>query len=158
MTKNTSHFSEKAVSAHVTRRELALHCRRRTRVVEETTRLIGSLIDLFDSAEGKDALGVPLLDHKRIQQIWKEQRKHVQCIQDPENFPLYMKTGTLKKGGVELCCYRCAHGSTTLELFHLHLNRFIPGTSASDAHFQAYLLEGLMCWNDDRMEDSKKVP
>lgn len=69
MTKNTSHFSEKAVSAHVTQRELALHCRRRTRVVEETTRLIGSLIDLFDSADGKDALGVPLLDHKRIQQL-----------------------------------------------------------------------------------------
>lgn len=95
--------------------------------MEETTRLIGSLIDQFDSADGKDTLGVPLLDHERIQQIWKEQRKHIQCIQDPENFPLYMKTGTLKKGGVELCCYRCARGSTSLESFHLHLNRFIPG-------------------------------
>ncbi|XP_042627584.1 uncharacterized protein LOC109091091 [Cyprinus carpio] len=151
--KNTGHISGKAVSARITRRELALHCRRRTRGVEETTRLIGSLIDQFDSADGKDTLGVPLLDHERIQQIWKEQRKHIQCIQDPENFPLYMKTGTLKKGGVELCCYRCARGSTSLESFHLHLNRFIPGTSASDAHFQAYLLEGLMRWNDDRMED-----
>lgn len=30
------------------------------------------------------------------------------------------------------------------------------GTSASDAHFQAYLLEGLMRWNDDRMEDAVK--
>ncbi|XP_052445112.1 uncharacterized protein LOC127986896 [Carassius gibelio] len=154
--KKTGHISEKAVSARITRRELALHCRRRTRGVEETTRLIGSLIDQFDSADGKDTLGVPLLDHERIQQIWKEQRKHVQCIQDPEDFPLYMKTGTLKKGGVELCCYRCARGSTSLESFHLHLNRFIPGTSASDAHFQAYLLEGLMRWNDDRMEDAIK--
>lgn len=125
--KNTGHISGKAVSARITRRELALHCRRRTRGVEETTRLIGSLIDQFDSADGKDTLGVPLLDHERIQQIWKEQRKHIQCIQDPENFPLYMKTGTLKKGGVELCCYRCARGSTSLESFHLHLNRFIPG-------------------------------
>lgn len=125
--KKTGHISEKAVSARITRRELALHCRRRTRGVEETTRLIGSLIDQFDSADGKDTLGVPLLDHERIQQIWKEQRKHVQCIQDPEDFPLYMKTGTLKKGGVELCCYRCARGSTSLESFHLHLNRFIPG-------------------------------
>ncbi|RXN21173.1 Epithelial-stromal interaction 1 [Labeo rohita] len=125
--KKTGHVSESAVSARISRRELALHCRRRTRGVEETTRLIGSLIDLFDSADGKDTLGVPLLDHERIQQIWKEQRKHVQCIQDPENFPLYIKTGTLKKGGVELCCYRCARGSTSLESFHLHLNRFIPG-------------------------------
>nr|XP_055076380.1 uncharacterized protein LOC129455637 [Misgurnus anguillicaudatus] len=154
--KKAGHISGKALSSRITRRELALHCRRRTRGVEETTRLIGSLVDLFDSASGKDTLGVPLLDHERIQQIWKEQRKHVQCIQDPENFPLFMKTGTLKKGSVELCCYRCARCSTSLESFHLHLNRFIPGTSASDAHFQAYLLEGLMRWNDDRMEDAIK--
>nr|XP_055075103.1 uncharacterized protein LOC129454565 [Misgurnus anguillicaudatus] len=154
--KKAGHISGKALSSRITRRELALHCRRRTRGVEETTRLIGSLVDLFDSASGKDTLGVPLLDHERIQQIWKEQRKHVQCIQDPENFPLYMKTGTLKKGSVELCCYRCARGSTSLESFHLHLNHFIPGTSASDSHFQAYLLEGLMRWNDDRMEDAIK--
>ncbi len=91
--KKTGHISERAVSARITRRELALHCRRRTRGLDETTRSIGSLINLFDSTDGKDTLGVPLLDHERIQQIWKEQRKHVQCIQDPENFPLYMKTG-----------------------------------------------------------------
>ncbi len=68
--KKTGHTSERAIGARIARRELALHCRRRTR---------------------------------------------------------YMKTGTLKKGGVELCCYRCARGSTSLESFHLHLNRFIPG-------------------------------
>ncbi|CAM4568842.1 unnamed protein product [Leuciscus chuanchicus] len=125
--KKTGYISEKAVRARINRRELALHCRRRTRGEEETTILIGKLIDQFDSADGKDTLGVPLLNHERIQQIWKEQRKHVQCIQDPEHFPLYIKKGTLKKGGVELCCYRCARGSTSLESFHLHLNRFIPG-------------------------------
>ncbi|XP_030202020.1 uncharacterized protein LOC115534878 [Gadus morhua] len=150
------HISEEAVTTCIRRRELARHCRRRTRGVEETTRLIGSLISLFDSDSGKDTLGVPLLDHQRIQQIWQEQEKHVACIQDPEDFQLYTKTGTLNKGGVELCCYRCARGSTSLESFHLHLNRFIPGTSASDAHFQAYLLEGLMRWNDDRLEDAVK--
>ncbi|KAL2094650.1 hypothetical protein ACEWY4_009369 [Coilia grayii] len=154
--KRIGHISEEVVKTRITRRELALHCRRRTRGVAETTRLIAALIRLFDSAGGKDPLGVPLLDHERIQQVWKEQEKHISCIQDPEDFPLYIKTGTLKKGGVELCCYRCARGSTSLESFHLHLNRFIPGTSASDAHFQAYLLEGLMRWNDDRMEDAVK--
>ncbi|KAK0141506.1 hypothetical protein N1851_021392 [Merluccius polli] len=121
------HISEEAVTTRINRRELARHCRRRTRGVEETTRLIGSLISLFDSASGKDTLGVPLLDHQRIQHIWQEQEKHVACIQDPEDFQLYTKTGTLNKGGVELCCYRCARGSTSLESFHLHLNRFIPG-------------------------------
>ncbi|KAE8277250.1 hypothetical protein D5F01_LYC24890 [Larimichthys crocea] len=74
--RSVGHILEEAVSAHITRRELVLHCRRRTRGVEETNRLIGSLI--------------------------------------------------------------------------------IMRTSASDAHFQAYLLEGLMRWNDDRMEDAVK--
>ena len=125
--RSVGNISEEAVTTRITRRELALHCRRRTRGVEETNRLIGSLISLFDSASGKDTLGVPLLDHERIQQIWMEQQKHLGCIQDPEDFQLYIKTGTLKKGNVELCCYRCARGSTSLESFHLHLNRFIPG-------------------------------
>ncbi|XP_051792905.1 uncharacterized protein LOC127531972 isoform X3 [Acanthochromis polyacanthus] len=146
--------SEKALDKLISRKELALHCRKRTRGVEETTRRIKALIDEMDSEKGRDTLGVPLLDHERIQQVWIDQQRHITCIQDPERFPLYMKTGTLKKGGVELCCYRCARGSTSLESFHLHLNRFIPGTSASDSHFQAYLLEGLMRWNDDRMEEA----
>ncbi|KAK5612413.1 hypothetical protein CRENBAI_007039 [Crenichthys baileyi] len=146
--------SEKALDQMISRKELAVHCRKRTRGVEETARRIKELIDEMDSEKGRDTLGVPLLDHERIQQVWKDQQRHTVCIQDPEGFPLYLKTGTLKKGGVELCCYRCARGSTSLESFHLHLNRFIPGTSASDAHFQAYLLEGLMRWNQDRMEEA----
>ncbi|KAM4596304.1 uncharacterized protein V3H82_015439 [Fundulus diaphanus] len=146
--------SEKALDQMITRRELALHCRKRTRGAEETARRIKALVDEMDSEKGRDTLGVPLVDHERIQQVWKDQQRHITCIQDPEGFSLYLKTGTLKKGGVDLCCYRCARGSTSLESFHLHLNRFIPGTSASDAHFQAYLLEGLMRWNQDRMEEA----
>uniref|UniRef100_A0AAV2MP77 DUF6729 domain-containing protein n=1 Tax=Knipowitschia caucasica TaxID=637954 RepID=A0AAV2MP77_KNICA len=146
--------SEKALDKLITRKELSLHCRKRTRGVEETTRRIRALIEEMDSEKGRDTLGVPLLDHERIQQVWIDQQRHIACIEDPEGFPLYQKTGTLKKGGVELRCYRCARGSTSLESFHLHLNRFIPGTSASDAHFQAYLLEGLMRWNQDRMDEA----
>ena len=29
-------------------------------------------------------------------------------------------------------------------------SRFIPGTSANDVHYQAYLLEGLTRWNQAR--------
>ncbi len=54
--KKTGHISERAIRARIARRELALHCRRSTRGLEETTRSIGSLIDLFDSADGKDTL------------------------------------------------------------------------------------------------------
>ena len=35
-------------------------------------------------------------------------------------------------------------------LFSLRLSFFFSGTSASDVHFQAYLLDGLMRWNADR--------
>ncbi|XDV25488.1 hypothetical protein PO909_029404 [Leuciscus waleckii] len=141
--------SEKALDKLITRKELALH-----RGVEETTRRIKALIEEMDSEKGRDTLGVPLLDHEHIQHVWIDQQRHIACIQDPEGFPLYQKTDTVKKGGVELSCYRCARGSTSLESFHLHLNRFIPRTSASDAHFQAYLLEGLMRWNQDRMDEA----
>ncbi|XP_047208710.1 uncharacterized protein LOC124859879 isoform X2 [Girardinichthys multiradiatus] len=62
------------------------------------------------------------------------------------------RTGQVTKGGVVLPVYHCARGSASLESFHLHLNRFIPGTSASGCHFQMYLLEGLTRWNADRAQ------
>ena len=70
--------------------------------------------------------GIPLF-HERIWEHWKQQQKHVECLQDPKGVQLYTQTGTLKKGGVVLPVYRCARGSTSLESFHLHLQRFIPG-------------------------------
>ncbi|XP_064815580.1 uncharacterized protein LOC135531470 [Oncorhynchus masou masou] len=100
--------------------------------------------------EGVDTLGIPLLDSIRIQAIWKEQRRHLHCIQDPPGVQLYTETGKITKGGVMLPVYRCARGSTSLESFHLHLNRFIPGTRANAMHFQAFLLDGLVRWNEDR--------
>ena len=122
-------LSDEAVQQRLNKKEMALHCRRTTRGVEETTRLIEELIEVFDSDEGKDTLGVPLLDHIEIQKIWAQQKHHVKCIQDPDADValLYTQTGTQRKGGVELPTYRCARGSTSLESFHLHLHRFMPG-------------------------------
>ncbi|KAL6475706.1 hypothetical protein MHYP_G00167460 [Metynnis hypsauchen] len=70
--------------------------------------------------------------------------------QDPPGLQLYAKTGQLTKGGVVLPVYRCARGSTSLESFHRHLKNFIPGTSTNAENFQAYLLDGLARWNEDR--------
>ncbi|CAB1441186.1 unnamed protein product [Pleuronectes platessa] len=131
-----------------TSRELARHCRRRTRGVEETERLIQELLDTMWDAT--DIMGVPLIDHPEMEEIWSTQRCHLQCIQDPPGVALYTKTGEVTRGGVVLPVYRCARGSTSLESFHLHLCQFIPGTSANDLHFQVYLLEGLVRWNEDR--------
>ena len=100
------------ISLHITKKELSLHCKRRTRGIAETTHLIKELIDTFASDKGKDTIGIPLLNSATIQQIWKEQQRHIPCIQDPEDtgVQLYTKTGTLQKGGHELPVYRCARG------------------------------------------------
>ncbi|XP_041947807.1 uncharacterized protein LOC121708916 [Alosa sapidissima] len=129
-------------------KELARHCRRRTRGAAETERLLREVLDTFSGLT--DTMGVPLIDRARMEEIWSTQRRHLDCIQDPEGVELYTKTGEVTKGGVRLPVFRCARGSTSLESFHLHQCRFIPGTTASDVHFQVYLLEGLVRWNEDR--------
>ncbi|XP_056450023.1 uncharacterized protein LOC130385530 [Gadus chalcogrammus] len=49
------------------RREMALHCRRRTRGAAATERLIDDLLQTFGGANGRDTMGIPLLDRDRIQ-------------------------------------------------------------------------------------------
>ncbi|KAJ8364716.1 hypothetical protein SKAU_G00135470 [Synaphobranchus kaupii] len=142
-------LTKREVLMSLTKRELALHCRRRTRGAAATERLVGELIETFDCEKGHDTLGIPLLDHDRIQAIWAEQRRHLHCIQDPPGVSLYTKTRQLTKGGVKLPVFRCARGSMSLESFHLHLNRFIPGDRANAMHFQAFLLDGLVRWNEN---------
>ena len=82
--------------------------------------------------------------------VWEEQKRHVKCIQDPPNLQLYTITGHIQKGGVHLPLLRCARGSTSLESFHLHLARFIPGTAANAVNFQAYLIDGIARCNTSR--------
>ncbi|KAG9283218.1 hypothetical protein AMEX_G1968 [Astyanax mexicanus] len=130
------------VNQHLTKEELALHCRRRTRGVETTAHLIEQLLQELMGSSGNDSLGVPLIDLERMEHIWSVQKKHIKCIQDPPDVALYTETGGITKGGVLL--------KTSLESFHLHLNRFIPGFSANSLNFQIYLLEGLHRWNQDR--------
>jgi hypothetical protein len=117
-------------AAHrLSRRELALHCRRRTRGVDETIRLISRLIVSLSGDAGRDTLGMELFDADVMKQIWKEEQKHIPCIQDPDPnvVQLYTVTGSLVKGGKRLNTYRCGRGSVSLESFHYHLARFIPG-------------------------------
>ena len=132
--------SNATVKEALTSKELARHCRRRTRGPEETAGLIENLLLTLSSST--DTLGIPLF-RDEMREIWEEEQRHLPCIHDPTNIPLYTLTGHSNKGGVRLPTLRCARGSTSLESFHLHIARFIPGTSASDLHYQAYLLEGL---------------
>lgn len=141
------HPTPSAVNNALTRKELGRHCRRRTRGAEETVQLIETLLLSLSSAT--DTLGVPLF-REEMSDIWEEQKHHVSCLQDPSSIPLYTITGHMVKGNVQLPTLRCARGSTSLESFHLHIARFIPGTSASGLHYQAYLMEGLVRWNQAR--------
>ena len=82
----------------INKKEMALHCRRKTRGVEETKVLLLQLLETFCGDQGRDTLGVPLLDTEKTWEMWESQQRHVECIQDPENVQLYTQTGTLVKG------------------------------------------------------------
>ncbi|XP_061077259.1 uncharacterized protein LOC133111127 [Conger conger] len=138
------------VDKHISKAELALHCKRRTRGTDNTISLVDMLTEELIGDKGKDSMGVPLFDTVRMMHLWRVQKRHVGCIQDPPNVELYTETGTVTKGGIALKTYRCARGSTSLESFHCHLARFIPGNSANSLNFQIYLLEGIFRWNKDR--------
>jgi hypothetical protein len=123
---NVQCASDADVLRFVKASELALHCRRSTRGEQATIQLVDDLITSYSGERGRDTLGMPLI-HKRMENIWQQQQKHVKCTQDPEGVILYTQTGTMQKGAVTLPVYRCGRGTTSLESFHLHQNRFIPG-------------------------------
>ena len=110
--------SDEDVIKHISKKELATHCRRKTRGIKDTTQLIHDLLDTFQGEQGCDTLGVPLLDADRISDIWQSQKKHITCIQVPDEIQLYTKTGVVTKGGVELPVYRCTY-SGVLDLVEL---------------------------------------
>lgn len=82
---------------------------------------------LNEMTEMTDSLGVPLIDREAARKVLANQKQHVGCLIDPPDVQMYTITGSLMKGGVRLPTYRTARGSSSLESFHLHLNRFIPG-------------------------------
>ena len=127
-------ITDAMVDANISKDELALYCRRRTRKVDDTKRLIGRLLAELTGDKGRALLSVPLLDSEKMERIWDIQQRHIKCLREVENVPLYTEVGTTSKLGVTLTKYRCARGSSSLESFHLHLNRFIPGEFGWDIY------------------------
>ena len=109
-----------AIRKAITREELSRHCCRRTRGAELTLELIERLLLELSSPLATDSSGEPVLSNKMVT-IWEEEKKHIECIQDPDGIILYTITGHISKGGVELPVFRCARGTTSLESLHLHL-------------------------------------
>ncbi|XP_016388323.1 uncharacterized protein LOC107724059 [Sinocyclocheilus rhinocerous] len=140
--------SDDELMHHLSRSELALHCRRTTRDVREIEELITALIRLYDGEAGWDSSGVPLFSSNIMAEIWDSQKKHLPCIVDPLGVQLYEQTGTLVKGGHLLPTYKCFRGSTSIESFHQHLNQLIPGVPACSTFLQIEFLDGLVRWNE----------
>lgn len=113
-----------AVRKAITKKELARHCRRKTRGTEPTIKLLEDLITSFIGAT--DTLGVELLRDDALE-VWNVEKKHVSCLQDPEGLLLYTNVGQLTKGDILLPVYRCGRGTTSLESYHHHAVHFIPG-------------------------------
>ena len=63
------------------------HCKRQTRGVTETIDVVEAL--LLSMSQATDALGVSLFNEEMMD-IWKEQKHHVPCLQDPPGFSLYI--------------------------------------------------------------------
>ena len=97
---------------------------------------------MHDNSAATDTLGVPLFAES-MKDVWEEQRQHVKCLQDPQGVQLYTITGHLNKGGITIL--RCARGSTSLESFHRHIARFIPGSSAN------------LCTQDSQPEETRSA-
>ena len=146
--------SEDAVRKSVTKEELSKHCCRKTRDEQATCAAIEDLLLSLTSAT--DTLGVSLFKEE-MTAIWTEEKKHLKCIQDVPDLPLYTTTNKIMKSGIRLPVYRCARGSTSLESFHHHIVTFVPGTSANAVHFQAYLLDGIVRWNSSRKQNALDV-
>ncbi|KAJ8342267.1 hypothetical protein SKAU_G00321950 [Synaphobranchus kaupii] len=113
-------ITDSPVDRRISKDELALYCRLRTRGEEATIRLIDRLLEQLMGHKGRDLLGVPLLDRERMEHIWRIQKRHVKCIQDLPGVHLYTETGKTTR------------------------------TQANSLNFQLYLLEGLNRWNQNR--------
>ena len=122
-----SNVTDPVVTRHLTRSEYKRHCRRRTRGAETTLELLGGLLEQLK--DEVDLLGVPLFHKDKLVKTWEVQKHHLRCIQDPPGIPLYTVLPMSPDARIRLPSYRCNRGSTSLESFHLHLNRFIPGNN-----------------------------
>ena len=86
------------------------------------------LFDTFAGLDGADTLWTSLILEDRAKLVWQQQERHIACIQDVPGVTLYTKMdASVTIHEMDLPVYRCGRGTTSLEPFHLHLQRFNPG-------------------------------
>ena len=81
--------SERAARKVVKEEELMKFCRRHTRKVEETTRIIEQLLLSLSLSWAMDTLEVPVLKQE-LRSIWSEQKKHIHVYPVHPRPPRYL--------------------------------------------------------------------
>ena len=119
--------SSEAVRRAVGKKELALHSRRRTRGAEATENLLDSLLTTM--APATECWVYPCSGRRCWARFGQNKRNMSPAYDPPPGIQLYVRVGSSTKGGKSLPVYRCARGTTSLESFHNHLARSIPGES-----------------------------
>ncbi|XP_078810697.1 uncharacterized protein LOC144995125 isoform X2 [Oryzias latipes] len=75
-----------------------------------------------------------------MEEIWSTQERHLSCIQDLPGVQLYTETGRLPRAG-SACQFIAVREAPPL---------WSPSTSTSSRLSQAFLIDGLVRWNEDR--------
>ena len=140
-------LSTSATTKAVTKEELARHCRRRTRGMEEMTQLIEEL--LLSMSHATDTL-VYSSSERRPKRYGRSSRSMFRVSSILQVSPSTPSQATSKKA---VSLYQCCavlkallHWSPSTSIWQ----DFIPGSSAGDINYQAYLLEGIVKWNAAR--------
>lgn len=127
----TSLSDEDVMRLHISKEVLKHYVRRITVGAQETFRLVNNAIEQLKGDAGLDDNGISLFKSpEAIDEVWAAQQKHLECIQDPPDMSMYTVAKRSSKNGVDLPYYTCVRGNNSLEGFHYHLPRMIPGTFA----------------------------
>ncbi|XP_024149138.1 uncharacterized protein LOC112159352 [Oryzias melastigma] len=135
-----------------------------TNVGHERGQVLMSVLTCSEGAEGPSRMAAGLMRRYRLAKVPPPQLIYVDqdcCSRDgvSKTAALFSEWERLEaRLDIWHPVYRCARDSTSLESFHLHLQRFIPGTSARPRYFQAFLIDGLVRWNEDRAAAAAPPP
>ena len=116
------------IQQHISNETIKHHVRRITQGNMETFRLVEHAIEVLKGDAGLDENGIPLFkSNDAIDEIWMCQQRHLECIQDPPEMSMYRIAKLSVKNGIQIPYYTCVRGNNSLEGFHNHLPKMIPG-------------------------------
>ncbi|KAJ7985052.1 hypothetical protein DPEC_G00361140 [Dallia pectoralis] len=133
------------VFSRLAKKEMARHCRRHTRGASETELRIFELLETFVGAKGCDTMGIPLFDNADQGDLARAEAspplhpRSTRCTAVHRDWQA--DQGRRQSAGLSLRAFQHRWSRST---------SISTGTSANAMHFQAFLLDGLVRWNENR--------